>query len=565
MHDCFGLSFLGLCAYDPSEPASIYFSIGDAVAAMGIALIIPEFLRPIYTFRLKTRIISLNIIYYIVFSAFIFVVIASIIPNLDISNRNTFGYPLFWEIAGGTLFFVALCALAFAYLRPSSIRLGRYRRFAHEAAEFLAHANERDRVAFSEDLEHNIDRLIKTARFNDFPRERSAFFDFRYRQQIEDASYASSLLQLVSDHQFCATLVDRCPWVVARILHKAAEAGVPTRSIENFVQELGRQAIISPKSMMAREIDYKGFRSAPVLTEGLFSDWFLNVHYQPLRGLRYQDFRIPSSDTIDRLNSAAEASLKVIFRSRDYWMDRSLQGVDSFYEASARYAHSQARSGSKDYETDAKIHFGLLELIRMTNKHLSEMDVNEKKKLYVRDEEQIDHVYFLNDVAECIYQVLCVFSNDFEGHNDPFWGTSVGLMQEAFPKFSKQPEGMNPLQQRLAIKIRNKIRDNMEGYYPALTRLLLPVIGSYEHPAVPENNSAFAILKSAFYSELKKFPDLSGSKPEKSKDYLPANFLYDAEKKTFIQLYRLGESDSTDLSALSIDPISLTADAILSE
>lgn len=565
MYDCLGLSFLGLCAYDPSDPSSIYFSIGDAVAAMGIALIIPEFLRPIYIFRLKTRFISLDIIYYLVFAAFIFVVIGSIIPNIDIGNRNTFGYPLFWELAGGAFFFVALCALAFTYLRPSSIRHGRYRRFAHEAAEFLAHANERDRIAFSKDLEHNIDRLIKTAQFNDIARERSAFFEFEYRRQIEDASYASSLLQLVSDHQYCATLVNRCPWVAARMLHRVAEVGVSTRSIENFVQELGRQAVISPNSMMTREIGYKGFRSAPVLTEALFSNWFLNVNYQPLRGIRYQDFRAPDPDTIDRLNSAAEASLKVTFESGSYWMDSSLQGIESWYHASAYYAHSQARSESENYQVTSSINFGLSKLIRMTNEHLIGMNTTKKNKLYVRDQEKFDDVYFLRYLAESFHQVLCVFSNDFEGHDDPFWHVSIGLMREAFPKFSEQPEGMNPLQQRLAIKIRDTIRENMDGYYPALTRLLLPIIGPYEHPAVPQQSTAFGILRRVFYAELKKLPELVEREPNKLGDYLPKNVLYDTQKKTLIQLYRSSESDPTDLATLSIEPVSLTEDAVLSE
>ena len=32
---------------------SVYFSIGDAIAGLGIFLLIPQYLKPIYVFRLR--------------------------------------------------------------------------------------------------------------------------------------------------------------------------------------------------------------------------------------------------------------------------------------------------------------------------------------------------------------------------------------------------------------------------------------------------------------------------------------------------------------------------------
>lgn len=199
MFDCLGISALGLCTYDPSNPPNVYFSIGEATAALSITLIIPQFLKPIYRFRLAIQSIRLSHIYSLVFLAATCVLAATILPNIDIPRGSIFAYPVFWEFAGGSLFLVALSALVSAVLRPATARPGAYPRFAQAAADFLAHANKQDQSNFSKDLLRNIESLINVASFNEFRRDESAFFDFRYRREIEDASYAWSLLQLVAE------------------------------------------------------------------------------------------------------------------------------------------------------------------------------------------------------------------------------------------------------------------------------------------------------------------------------------------------------------------------------
>jgi hypothetical protein len=38
---------------------------------------------------------------------------------------------------------------------------------------------------------------------------------------------------------------------------------------------------------------------------------------------------------------------------------------------------------------------------------------------------------------------------------------------------------MNPLQQQLAVQLIDKLRHNMDGWYPAISRVLLATIGPY--------------------------------------------------------------------------------------
>ena len=74
-----------------------------------------------------------------------------------------------------------------------------------------------------------------------------------------------------------------------------------SRAAEGFVREIARQAIICQSSMMAREVGYKGFHAAPVLSQALFEDRFINSRYQPLSGLESRDLTNIDRNLLDSL------------------------------------------------------------------------------------------------------------------------------------------------------------------------------------------------------------------------------------------------------------------------
>ena len=558
MFDCLGISAFGLCAYDPSNPPNIYFSIGEATAALIITLIIPQFFKPIHRFRLATQSIRLTHVYSIVFLGAACVLAATILPSISISRGSIFAYPVFWEIVGGFLFFVAFVAIALALLRPATARPGAYQRFAQAAADFLAHANKQDQPDFSRDLLRNIERLIETAGFIGYDRDRTAFFEFRYRRQIKDAGYAWSLLQLVAEPQFCETLVHRCPWDTAAMLNLISKKKVVSRAAENLVREIGRQAIISPSSMMAREVGYKGFREAPVLSHALFADGFINRHYQPLSGLEYGDLTNVDTNMIDRLNYGLRSTLATVLDAGDYRWDRSLASMSDHYRLAARDVHRQSRADRDNYQVVMGIDHGLKQLIDDTVEHLDGLNQETYDSLYANTKDRRDFTV-LDYLSEAIMQVLYSFANDFEGHEDTFWPTAIDIVDAVFGQFGDQPDQMDPLQQRVAIKCIDKVKQNMDGYYPALTRVLLSVIGSYSEPAIKNPNSAFSLLKRAFYAELMRFPELYEKDPEKAGHYLAKDVRYDAENRALVKIYSGGQEESTDLRTLSIEPVSFGA------
>ena len=61
------------------------------------------------------------------------------------------------------------------------------------------------------------------ASFADRLHDTSAFFDFIHREEINQASYATSLLRIIAESLFCETLVKRASWRVAHMLQQISE------------------------------------------------------------------------------------------------------------------------------------------------------------------------------------------------------------------------------------------------------------------------------------------------------------------------------------------------------
>ena len=352
---CLGIAALGQCSYDPGNPTNLYFSIGEVVAALSITLIIPQFLKPIYRFRLRAQSVSYVHIYGAVFLGSIFVLIGSAIPHVGLAGMTPLGFPIIWEFMAGCFFILAFGALAWATLRPATARRKRFEGFTWAAADFLAHATDADRADFSRDLLHNMGRLGTAAQWATGGRHQTAFFDFIHRHDIRDGAYAFSLLRLVAEPRFCDALVSARPWDTAALLHVLSANQVVSEAGSDFIQQIGRQAIVSPTSMMLREMDYTGFGVAPALSNSLFDDPFIGRHYHPLRGLRYDDFSQVDGRMMKRFFHALDATLKNVLKMHDYWGDQSLTSTAEHLQWIAADVRRQTRA-------DPHKHYPLIEL-----------------------------------------------------------------------------------------------------------------------------------------------------------------------------------------------------------
>jgi hypothetical protein len=556
---CLGLSWLGTCRYNPAAPASIYFGLGQAIAALAFTFAVQQLLKPIYRFRLGIRYIPLSRLYICVFAGVGAVVIAALVPNFPILHSGPWGYAIAWEIGAAALFIVAYGAVVLAIVRPVRVQGRRMKDFASGAATLLSAANETDHIDLFLDLQRSLPILIKAAEFADRPGPTSAFFDFIHREEIEQASYAYALLRIIADPLFCETLVKRVPWAVATMLGEISAKRLYARGAEQFIRELAHQAILRDDGLMAREVGYHGFGTAPFLSESLFSSSFVLLSYNPL-------FYIGSGDKVTaamlkRFNSAAERCYLTLIEGHHTDRAQVAFSIASFYRSVFVQAWSIQKNGDHDYFFTFEMHDAVRTAVELANKLLASASQRSYDALFVTNVAQ-HRSDVLETLVEIVYEALTSIANRFRGYDDPFWHMAIDVfIFKAFPS-TGQPDGMTPFQQRLALKIIDKLKDNMKGFYPAISRVLLSCVGPYQDQAPQPNRTAFNILKDAVYSELQRFPQLAISKPDKVADYLPDRVTYDAPSTRLTHTYRSGNSIITDLSALNLGTISLIDPAV---
>jgi hypothetical protein len=389
-----------MCSYNPAQPTPVYFTLGNAIAALALTLAVQQLLKPIYIFRLRAY--RLKIIYFVFlgFLGFACAVIAMLLPNLPISHGWFFQYPIVWELAGGLLIGLAYTAAAFVLLTPARIYAFNLVPFIRAGSTLLAEADDVDRASFAEDLlgrPHNIARLISYA--SAWPRAEShgdmvemerlrengapmmiqgrapisAFYRFAHRKELEAARHAGTFLRIISDPQFCSVLVRKCPWLTAGIVSEINKREMYADQAKSFVQEIARQAIINDESMMAKEVSYDGSGIMPVLSNTLFTDWFILFYYNPLGKMSFSSGPEPSSGYVSRLNGASKLMLESAIRNRDYWEHSYMYGVESAYESLFQQLSYRRYKGTPS-DFLVSVHMGVVDLYKSTLKGLESLE-----------------------------------------------------------------------------------------------------------------------------------------------------------------------------------------------
>lgn len=561
--DCLGLHWLAECVYNPKAPSTAYFTVGDGVAALSLLLLIPQFVKPLYEFRLSIRRISRSWLYVVATASFVTIVIAALIPQLPFAGMTLIGWPIFWELLAGLGFFLCYSVLALSYLLPAKVTERSAELFAREAARFLAHASTADHVDFAGELQENIKRLMRLAQSVDFKKaSENAFYAFAKRRQLHAAGYADNLLSILADPAFCRSLVERCPWNVAEILDSVSESNVRSlRNCKALIHQLASQALLSNDSIFKRETDYVGFGRAPVLSQALFGNWRINREILPFQGLRYGDVEL-SEPYVERVNFAAKISLENLFQSGDEWHATNIYNLVRHYEGIFLDARAK-KAEAESWRLSREIGSGVKDLIAETREYLASLAPDDRKAFYaVSDGKAWRDSQVIDAIAKLTIEYWNSISNDFRGYGDPNWFSALDTWNACFDRWGERPSGMDPLQQRVALLMREKVDANMDGFYPALTRLCLSMLGPYDEKGNKNPDSAIGLIRRDFYSRVKKLPQFAREHPNQVSDYLPPNVSLNAETETLTHTYSSGTTATTVLSALQIEPVSLEVDAV---
>ena len=395
--------------------------------------------------------------------------IAALVPNFPVLHGRPWGYAIVWEILATTLFVVAYGSVVLAIVRPLRVRPRRMVEFARGVATLLSAASETDHTDLVDDLGWSLPIVIKAASFGEHQRDTTAFFDFIYRKEIERASYAFTLLRVVADPLFCATLVTRAPWRVALVLKDLSAKRLHSRAAEQFVREIAHQAIIRDDSMMTREIGYHGFGTAPLLSESLFSDPFILIAYDP-----FDTFFETASDAtlgllLSQFNNAAERCYATLIKEGHIYHAQSAYSIQRFYSSVFMTAYKFQKGDEYDHRVTTQMTFAVRFATKMANKLLASVTETRYQALFVSNPAIYRHDV-LETLVEIVYEALASIANLFKSVDDPFWLLAIDVMHDVFHSVGEQPDGMTPFQQRLALKLIHKLNENMRGFYPAIAR-----------------------------------------------------------------------------------------------
>jgi len=527
---------------------NVYFSIGDAVAGLGIFLLIPQFLKPVYIFRLRVIGIGLRTLYAAAALGFICVMVAAVVPNFPNVRPVFLGNPLVWELIGGLLYATSYSALGWVYIFPARVGLRSITKYVRAGANLLASASEEDRVEFAADIVSNIKRLIRIA---DRPRKAAANI----------SSNSESFLQLLADPVFCRTLVVRLPWDAARLLRAFSQERPKAQVGRVFVHQITREWLISSESTGAGEVDWQGFSDAPELSEAAFGDTYLNRHYLPWESLTAIDIRHVDVGLLERVYRAAQLTIDNHIADRFSFQSYNIARLQENFEALSRRIYA-LKKAEPDIAPCANILGHSVKYIVEATRRYCRSVAGADGKAHYASADTVSGFSALDSIAEMVISVLENMAYEFSGFEDKFWPMAREIWDGVLPRFGAQDVGLDALQQRVTLKLIEKTKENMEGWYSPLPRLALAIIGPYAAKGETPERTAFKICRDLFYGELKAFPAFYAKDPERAKTFLPNNVRYDAATSELVHRYSFGEEDRTDLNALEIAAEALAAEAM---
>jgi len=530
---------------------TVYFSIGDAVAGLGIFLIIPQFLKPIYFFRLRVIGIGLRTLYAMAGLGFICVVIAALVPMLPTTAPALIRLPLVWELAGATLYAMCYTALGWVYIFPARVTTRSITQYVRAGSNLLASASEEDRVEFAADVLANIKKLIRIGDEPPGAQSKTWFLSHRQRGTGETSAYSESFLRLLADPVFCRTLVIRLPWDAARLLKAFSEAQPKTQVGRIFVHQLTREWLLSAETVGVGDIDWRTFSDAPELADAAFGDTFMNRHYLPWESFSASDFTKIDTGLMERIERAAKLTIDDHIRDRFSYQSYNTARLQETFEILSRQIFLLKKAEADIAPCANILGRSVKYIVESTRTYCRSAKGADGKALFASGD-TVSGFSALDSIAELVISVLENTAYEFGGFEDKFWPMAREIWDATLPRFGAQPEGMDALQQRVTLKLIEKTRENMEGWYSPLPRLALALIGPYAPKGETAERTAFKICRDMFYRELKAYPAFHDNDPERAKTFLPSNVRYDPATSALSHRYSFGQEDHTNLNALEI-------------
>jgi len=532
------LELMAQYAYDPASPNRIYFSIGSAVMAVTLILAFNQLIRPITRFRLKTGWIKIKYVYSIIIIAILFVFVAAILPFIPGKALPLLRYPFFWEFLAGLLLVFASLYFIWRANTPVHFTHRNYKSYSKGCTYIIGCGQDRDLRELADELYFSIEEIISTCKkYNSdqalFAKEKGQ--DYPISDYIK---YALHLLNLLSDANFCRSMVCHVPFTATEIFHQIKKQRLYDSGGRSLVQQLVAQAFIDKDSILYREQDYYGLGHIKGFTNLVFGNYeLIESGLNPLEGWSHweeenlQPWKVKKYSEV--LNVATEANITSNWR-RGYpgglWRGFEILTNTVLSESIKldKVSNDEAYD-SLAYRNLKEIQRGLRDALDIAIKHFQDCSLYSVLAMTVYN-------YYKN--------LSGVHSKD-----DDVRFLSINIWQKIFSPFAGESKAVKAIQKRLNIHFFDKA---LEGdliilCHSSLIRLLINIVGISPSQPGAEKKGAILFKKKLFDLLKKHYENFAKTEPERAKNMLPDKVRYDEKKGQLIQTYTFGSTSVLDL------------------
>jgi hypothetical protein len=543
-HCLLGLSS-GSCGYNPSSGWAT-FSLGEAVAALGLFLAVIQLADPLKKLTLKIN-KKLRLVGFLLLGVgFLSILIASVVPHTPV-NYKVFSFPIFWEIIGYFCFIGAPSVYYYASSKKGRLfkpKLKAAQHFYDEMLDALAKDQPGYREAVAEILVTNADELLSAIKKLTPYESRFSFDGKEMPPELEYAKYASDLVEIVlSERKVANILATQRIDYLFDLLALIKKHRLTTRAIRNGVDRIFEELYEDRNSHLYKQLERGGLTLYAPLYDVLFGDremFFVSQLYALNAWNRYgvsDEVKFSEGYVKVYLHALEQAVKAYGFRGAS-----PVEGLAGAIEELPEYGDSLAMLDD-NYErgklsVNTKIMMDLVRFLGNTfpNTYKDAIEAGTATDYELNATAAQNYRGSLTaSYAEAVAEFLQAFS--IQGKDDEaVWLHVHGLTTNVLDIFDDGGRYAN-IRARFFEKIWKKIKENVEqGFYPVVIRYYIQIF-NFEGAEQPqwrkdERNRLYAYMKTELAPRLVK-GELMRNGDLKEKRLLPDSITFNKRTKRF--------------------------------
>jgi|GEM_PF-6090126 len=542
-----GLSSDLSCIYNPREPF-VYFTLGEAVAALAIIFVVYQFRSPLWDITLSVRKWVKWVVYSLLSLGVFSVLMASLIPQFPYySSVPLLSYPLFWEILGLFAFTSSpIILIGFAHKLTGLFSEYKAGRLFNVLLEQNSTMNVVTHKAVADVLRDNMEDICKaTSIYNRWKAHLAQESEIKY-EYPEYSQISFEILHVVmGDHGFLNYVVTSRYDLLSRYIYFVDKYKLWDARIHNGFDAVVKVLFENRQSYLYREMEYTGIGYYEHFTKQIFFNQKIVTELRPLQAWLCWE---RSDGYIDKLRLYLKCLEMAI---TGYWDNNNVRlDFTPFTVAYDNLEHIALSTTLEIADVEGKRIWRcsenkiLEELSRFIGRTFPNLykEALDKKAVGQNDiDVSVDpeHDYINKSLtaayANLVFEYLSVLSSInghfvfVRHHAMEATGCLIGIL-------SKDDSIFANIRSRLIKLLWDRIAENLEDHYaPVIKIYLMLICGKYSKDEPQWMSDERKKLIGLLYEKV--LPSITND-PTKADRLLPQDVTYDKDNNSFYYHYR---------------------------